>query len=306
MSIEAIWEQLRRQGGGAQRRVDATHPVDLYVDFEAPNRPGLVVFTDAQPPQAPQYRAIETDVRRRQDGRWSLKLTLTEPSLLQIFSQLCIDIIQFTRTGIDPRRAGGPILARLERWHNLLQARSGQLSDAALKGLIGELYILATELMPSLGKDAGVASWTGPIGNPQDFQLPNGDRLEVKTTAPNTREVTINGLDQLDAGMERLQLIVVRVELTGREAADAMTAVDLVQRIRADLDDAPLALATFEQLLLFNGWDDAQDNDRISVRLVRIDRHDVNDEFPKLIPSNVPTGIVDATYRISLPSGLMP
>lgn len=306
MSIEAIWEQLRRQGGGAQRRVDATHPVDLYADYEPPNRPGLVVFTDAQPPQAPQYQAIEVDTRRRQDGRWSLKLTLSEPGLLTIFSQLCADIIAFSRTGIDPRRASGPILARMERWHNLLQSRSGQLGDASLKGLIGELHVLATELIPVFGKDAAIASWTGPIGRPQDFQLPNGDRLEVKTTSPNSDEVTINGLDQLDAGTERLQLLVVRAETTGAAAADVITAVSLVRRLRATLDDAPAALATFEQMLLFVGWDDTQDNDRISVRIVRIDRHEVNDAFPRLIPSNVPLGVVNAKYRVALPAGPIP
>lgn len=306
MPIKELWEQLRRQGGGAQRRVDATHPVDLYADYDLPARPGLIVFTEQPPPQAPQYRAIETETRRRPDGRWSLRLTLTEPSLLQIFSQLCADIIQFTRTGIDPSRAGGPVLARMERWHNLLQSRTGQLGDAALKGLIGELYVLANELLPVLGKDDAIASWTGPIGSPQDFQLPNGDRLEVKTTAPNTREVTINGLDQLDAGTERLQLIIVRAETTGRNAADALTAVDLVQRIRTEIDDAPVAQATFEQMLLFNGWDDAQDNDRISFKFVQIDRHEVDDRFPRLIASNVAPGIIDATYRISLPTGLLP
>lgn len=306
MPIEQLWEELRRQGGGAQLRVDAAHPVDLYADYQLPVRPGLVVFTEQRPPQTPPYQAIDTETGRRPDGKWSLRLTLTEPGLLPIFTQLCADIIQFTRTGVDPARAGGPILARMERWHNLLRSLSGQLGDAALKGLIGELHILSVELLPALGLDDAIASWTGPIGTPQDFQLPNGTRLEVKTTGVNASEVTINGLDQLDAGTECLQLLIVRTETTGRDAADAVSAVDLVQHVRATIDDAPLARATFEQRLLFIGWDDARDNDRIRVRIIRTDRHEVNDRFPRLTAANVPAGIVDATYRISLPAGLPP
>lgn len=128
----------------------------------------------------------------------------------------------------------------------------------------------------------------------------------MKITGPNAGEVTINGLDQLDAGTERLQLLVVRAETTGSNAADAVTAVDLVSRIRSALDDVPVALATFEQMLLFAGWDDTQENDRISVRILRIDRHEVNDAFPRLITSNVPAGIIKATYQVALPGGLPP
>jgi len=47
--IEELWTSLRRESVEAQRRVDATHPLDLYVDFEQPDRPGLVLFCDERP-----------------------------------------------------------------------------------------------------------------------------------------------------------------------------------------------------------------------------------------------------------------
>ena len=40
MRIEELWTTLRREAVEAQRRVDATHPLDLYADFEPPDRPG--------------------------------------------------------------------------------------------------------------------------------------------------------------------------------------------------------------------------------------------------------------------------
>ena len=302
MPIEELWAALRRQGGGAQRRVDARHPLDLYADFQSPDLLGLVLFTDVRPPQAPQLRAIGTEAGCRADGRWSLRLYLTEPRLLTVFAELCRDIVEFTRSGVDPRNAGGAVLARLDRWQSLLQSQSGSLSRERLRGLIGELLILEMDLIPSLGKEAAIAGWTGPFGTSQDFQLPNGERIEVKATGRTTSEVRINGLRQLDGGGDRLQLAVVRLEDTGINAPGAITARIMVKRLRETLNDAPVASATFEQLLLFVGWDDADDKDQVVVRLDRIDKYEVDDAFPRLVPSNVPQAILDVSYVIALPA----
>ncbi|MBX9865099.1 MAG: PD-(D/E)XK motif protein [Hyphomicrobium sp.] len=308
MPIEDLWNALRGQGIGAQRRIDATHPIDLYADFQPPDLLGIVVFTDTQPPQAPQLRAIATEAGRRADGRWSLRLQLTEPRLLTVFAELCRDIIDFTRSGVDPRNAGGAVLARLDRWQSLLQSQRGGLGPERLRGLIGELLILEIDLIPALGKDAAVAAWTGPLGTSQDFQLPNGDRIEVKAIGRNASQVRINGLQQLDAGGDRLRLAVVRLEDTGINAQGALTAGTLVNRLRQILNDAPVALATLEQLLLFLGWDDTQDVSEVVVRLDSIDRYEVDDAFPRLVPDNVPQGVLDASYVLALPAtrGSMP
>jgi hypothetical protein len=302
MPIEDLWAALRQQGGGAQRRVDATHPLDLYADFQAPDIPGIIVFTTEQPPQAPQLRAIDAETGRRDDGVWSLRLRLTEPRLIAVFAELCRDIIEFTREGVDPGRAGGAVLARLGRWQSLLENRGGGLTRARVRGLIGELTVLRHELMPLLGKEAAVAAWTGPLGTCQDFQLPDGRRIEVKAVGPSTTEIRINGLRQLDGGGDRLELAVVRLEDTGIDAEGAMTAARIVAGLREALAEAPVALTSFERLLVFAGWDDAEDTDGVVVRVDRIDRHEVDDAFPRLIPANVPQGILDASYVLALPA----
>lgn len=301
MTIEELWASLRRQGTRAQRRVDPTHPLDLYADYQPPDKPGIILFTDTQPPQAPQLRAIGTETGRRPDGKYSLRLQLTEPRLIAVFAELCRDIIECTKTGVDPRNSGGAVLARLDRWQNLLQSQSGRLTPALLRGLIGELLLLETCLIPSLGPDEATAAWTGPLGTSQDFQLPTGDRIEVKAAGPNTGEVRINGLNQLDAGGDRLRLAVVRLEDTGIGAAGALTAKMLIDRLRDGLNNVPVARSRLEQLLGFLGWDDAEDTSNVVVRLHRIDWHDVAGNFPRLTFANVPQGITDASYVLALP-----
>jgi Putative PD-(D/E)XK family member, (DUF4420) len=182
-----------------------------------------------------------------------------------------------------------------------MQPQPVGLSRAQLNGLIGELLVLERELLPVLGPDQAVSAWTGPLGTSQDFRLPDGRKLEVKTLDRNADRVQINGLTQLDGGGDPLQLVVVRLEDTGIDAEGAITAARLVEQLRGRLGQAASALQTFEMLLRFVGWDDAVDADSVVVRLERIDRYDVDEGFPRLTAATVPAAVTDATYKIVLP-----
>jgi hypothetical protein len=162
--------------------------------------------------------------------------------------------------------------------------------------------VLEQDLLPLLGPDQAVSAWTGPLGTSQDFRLPDGRKLEVKAIDRYADRVQINGLDQLDGGADPLQLLVVRLEDTGINAEESITAPRLVARLRARLAEAPAALQRFQVLLRFVGWDDAADTDYAAVRLQRIDRYDVDERFPRLTVANVPAAIPEATYKVVLPS----
>jgi hypothetical protein len=299
--IEDLWSWLRLGSVEAQRRVDAAHPLDLYADFEPPDRPGLILFCDDRPNDAPSLKAIGIDRRQRQDGRWSMRIFLEEPLLFPVFAELCRDIIEFTRHNVPIAQPSGLVLSRIERWQSLMQSQAAGLSRTQLRGLIGELLILERELLPALGPDAAVSAWTGPLGTSQDFRLPDGRKLEVKALDRHADRVQVNGLDQLDGGGDPLQLLVVRLEDTGIDAVDAVTAARLIAGLRRQLSQAPVALQGFEMLLRFVGWDDAAETDSVAVRLERIDRYDVNEDFPRLTAATVSPAIAEARYKIVLP-----
>jgi hypothetical protein len=58
-------------------------------------------------------KSIGIERRQRQDGLWSLRIFLEKPQLLPVFAELCRDVIEYTRSGVEPARAGGPVLARI-------------------------------------------------------------------------------------------------------------------------------------------------------------------------------------------------
>lgn len=43
-TIEELWHSLRIGPNAVHRRVDATHPLELYAEFEPPEHFGLVLF----------------------------------------------------------------------------------------------------------------------------------------------------------------------------------------------------------------------------------------------------------------------
>jgi hypothetical protein len=301
MSIEPLWNQLAAGAVAAQTRIDARHPHDIYADFVPPDRIGLLVLTQAKTPPVETMRAISVEVRTRADGRSTLRLTLNEPRLRPVFTALCDDIVACTRQDVAPEHLGGLVVQRIQHWRALLDREAGGLSESVLRGLIGELLVLRDQLIPTLGPLQSVASWRGPAGAPQDFILPDSARLEVKTIRAHADEVSITNLDQLDGLGDPLTLIAVRVENSQPGATGAITAPGLISALRLLLPSNPQAERLFDIALGQLRWHEHPSHHGLALRLMAIEQYPVGPGFPKLTRSSVPTGIVDASYRVLLP-----
>ena len=300
--IDEAWTLLAAgQSAASQTRVDAQHPHDIYADFEPPDRLGLVVFCSTRPPFVRPMRALSIEHGQRSDGRWALRIVLCEPQLKPVFAALCRDVIAFTKSGVDKAALPAAVVNRVLHWRNLLERGGGGLDETTLRGLIGELTVLQERVLPTLPPYDAVRCWTGPQGTPQDFQLPSGQKFEVKAIARNATEVRINGLAQLDAGDDPLSLLVVRLDPTGAEAVGATSAGALVAGLRSRLGGEPEALGALEASLASMGWHDHPAHDALAVRVVGIEEHEVGSAFPRLIRTMVPAGILDADYIMALP-----
>jgi hypothetical protein len=300
-TIEELWQALRRSSVSAiQQRVDAQHPLDLYVDFEPPNRPGLVAICPSKGPTIRPLRAVAVDQGQRADGRWFIRLSLDEPHLLPVFAALCRDIIEFARKDIDAGQLASVVLSRLDHWRKLLEQDRTSLGELRLRGLIGELLVFET-LIATSSPAAAASSWTGPLGTPQDFTLSDGRRIEVKAAKSGAQTVHISGLKQLDTGADPLELRVVRLEDTGTAAPGAVTAPLLIKRIAEQLSSDSRASETFAGSLALLGWSEHASHDDFAVRPVGIDSFVVEPGFPRLTPATVPVGVEEANYVIRLP-----
>lgn len=303
LTIEQLWQSLEGEGHAALfRRVDESHPLELYAELEQPNRPGLVLFCNQKPPEARSLLALRIDQGHRPDGRWWLRLSLHAPVLQPVFAGLCRDIIAFTRSGVAEAGAAAAILSRVERWRRLLDDDREGMSALAVKGLIGELVVLEAQVLPAFPAFDAVSSWIGPFAAAQDFLLPSGQRIEVKAVRRDARTVQINGLSQLDPGTDPLTLVVVRLADAGSEAPAALTAPKIIDRLRRRLAGEPQALNEFESRLAAVGWHEHSSHANIAVTVEGIDQHVVEPDFPRLMSKTVPSGVVEADYTITLPA----
>lgn len=300
-TIEELWRFLRSGSSVVHRRVDAEHPLELYAEFDPPDRYGLVLFTNREPPEPLSLRSLHIDRGQRPDKRWWLRLSITGTAFQPVFAGLCRDIIMTTRTGVSDDTASAVILSRVDRWKKLLEGELQGMSQAALRGLIGELVVLELDVLPASRPLDAIMAWNGPFGAAQDFILPTGYRIEVKALRGDATSCQINGLDQLDSASDPLTLTVARLDQTGAHAEGAITAPDLIQRLRDRLVEDPAAANEFESRLAAAGWHDHPDHRSFAVLLIGLDHYEVDGDFPRLTRENVPPGVREVRYEIALP-----
>jgi hypothetical protein len=301
--IELLWAELMAAGAAAgQRRIDASHPHDIYADLSGDDRPGLVILTNTRPREPEPLRSLAIERGSRADGRWTLHLSLIEPSLITVFAALATDIVDATRSGVDDDALAGAVMMRIERWRTLLMRDRAGLEETKLRGLIGELHVLETRVLAHCSPLEAITGWTGPDGDDQDFLLVDGLRLEVKAVSPGADDVRINGLGQLDTTGGPIELVVVRMQRTGAQAPGRVNAPDQIARLRMRLAIEPAALTAFDDRLRLLLWHDHPAHAEFSVIISGVETYSVDDGFPRLTSASVPQGIVEADYVIQLPA----
>ena len=220
---------------------------------------------------------------------------------LDMFENVAIDVLNavLEYKGIDSTLRVRTFLNRMRAWQDFM--RKGQpviLSSEEEVGLFGELIALRALIDRGLTADAAVAAWMGPQDGIHDFVLGAGG-IEVKTCSRHGRFVArIGELDQLDdSGVRPLYLMAVQLGQTdvGQSLPEK---VQEVRDIIAGEVDAPLR---FENCLLRLGYVDLHSTSyvrRFSALETRL--YEVNDQFPRLYPGNVPSAVLRASYDLDI------
>lgn len=279
------------------RRVDETHPCDLYAGLDAHGRRGLILVGDSVPPGPPRFEAVEVVIGQRPDLRWSLAIWLEVPALLPPFARLCQDLVEASKE-IEPGEAAAFLLTRLARWRRLLEPGSGAMAISELRGLAGELIILDQCL--NLWSSSEVTDgWVGPLDAPQDFALPSL-WIEAKAVLPTSSVIRVTSVDQLDVA-GRLLLAVVTLANVSADSP-GISPASLVEAIRGRLtgSGSPSALLEFDSKLATLGY---ADDPVYSATLFRIDGvryFQIADGFPLIRRRDLPSGVAEALYDVQL------
>lgn len=264
----------------------------------------LEVKTEAIPGKAayPEARGLNIDASPMSPGRSGdtrLVLALADGRYRDVFHSLADDIVTKLADVATEAEAVRLLITRLSRWQTFLRRHGHQgMSLEERRGLLGELYLLRTHILPNTDADTAIAAWKGSRRANHDFQFLRGS-IEVKTTSSNTpHSFHVSNIKQLDSpGQGQLFVFFVLVEESEGGDASLPSLIDLV---RNELHGA--ALDAFEDCLVEAGYLEAQREQyaspRYSLRRERFFR--VDDGFPRLRESELPSGVEDVRYQVAL------
>jgi hypothetical protein len=241
---------------------------------------------------------IDVDLRAGDLGRQRLVLTLEKQVDRDLFEGLCRTLAIALGNAGDSASSLAIALAHIRRWKTFLSGRGGpHLSPEEVRGLFAELAFLQ-QLLDWMPSATAVEAWLGPEKSHQDFIFGN-TAVEIKSLSGTERSmVRISSEDQLEALSDALFLRIYRLsslpDATGAQSLNQI--VNAVQRLLAETE----AIELFDHKLVAHGYAPLPDYDQ--PRFIVSDMHSyrVGDGFPRLIRSELPTGIDRVAYNIRL------
>lgn len=299
--LDARWDTLKADALTAVFQLfDADHPLDFYIGKDTDKQRLLLLVTPEEPPAIRDMRAIRIRTFKRDDGKWSLLLTLDSITLTPMFSLLCDDLIDSSRnTGLPADKSLSFVLKRLSNWRRLLErGLPDLLSENEIRGICGELLFLQN-LFDHLGKSEAVKAWVGPKKADQDFQAPVA-AWEVKTIRPGAPRITISSESQLQVTTRAIYLAVFELADCMAGDAHAFTLNALVDRVRASLAADHDASELFEENLVMAGYVSRPEYDAPTLVERSLTVFAVNTGFPCITREMLAPGISHVGYDLLL------
>lgn len=280
MALPCFWG---RDTGGACLFI-----IELQGDHTAQYRRNIV-----------SVNGIEADLRAGIPGQQRLVLALEKQVDRDLFEGLCRTLASALEHASDSASALAVALAHIRRWKTFLSGRGGQrLSAEEVRGLFAELTFLQ-ELMdrlPSTG--AAVEAWLGPERSHQDFIFGN-TAVEIKSLSGAERStVHISSEDQFESLNDALFLRIYRLSDLP-EARGARSLNDIVSAVQALIANEEV-VEDFDRKLVTHGYAPLPEYDEPRFVISEVRSYRVEQEFPRLIRSQLPVGITKVAYEIRL------
>jgi hypothetical protein len=234
------------------------------------------------------------------ENRYYLIITLIDDNNANILN----DLIQNLVLRFDDVRSLDNALDSFSQWlfeySWFFKKNRPPLSEAAQRGLIGELIFLKDYIMKNRSNIKALNAWRGHNRKVHDFSFKNGN-IEVKTTiSKEPKKVTISNEKQLDQnGIGNLFLSVFLL----KETDNGKSLPEFVDEIRDLLtDDAESANMLFDAYLKHAKFLDADRNHYESYKIQNQEMilYKIVDGFPRII--TLDSGVGNVSYSITLSS----
>lgn len=293
--IERVQQLLEHAQLESYSRYDGEHPFDIFLGVDRQGRKSLVITLSSPRERAVSSKTIAVDFFVRPDGRTSLRFSLEDDDLKDIFYKFCEDIIESTR-GSNQAKGFSPIIRRWETWIGFFQKTSLPLSESEIMGLIGEIHFLRSVMVNKYGLDRALEAFIGVDKAHKDFEI-DDTWYEVKTIHNGVRAVKISSIQQLDSENDG-KLEIITLDQGTSDTKDNITLNSIIKHFRDRLSTEQRL--TFDEKLRIAGYivDDRYDDYNYIV--IRLDEYNVVGGFPRISSEILPVGITKASYEIDI------
>jgi|GEM_PF-2520961 len=188
------------------------------------------------------------------------------------------------------------LMEKLGLWKRFFQKNTGPLSEEEVRGLIGELEILA-RMLAAYGADAALETWKGPADELHDFRH-DAFRIEVKTWV-NESAPRIFISDPSQIVIDSAWPVFIAVVQLARDNAAGFTLPERITTIMGGMT-APQR-SVLEVLLADVGYLPVHAelySKRYSVTETVF--HRIGNGFPMIDPSTIPGGVTNLKYALEL------
>jgi hypothetical protein len=302
MTIDELIQKWSTIGSRSDQRVDADHPIDIYIGKNTSNQKELLILSHQEPkPKINNSQSISVEIRKRVDTRFAIIFTLIQEDQDPVFTNLVHDLIEASREHPNDNRGISFLIDRFFKWQRLLEdGRDNLLSDSVIKGLIGEMMFLENLIESGTEISLAVNGWVGVEKADRDFILPQR-WYEIKSVNPSAISVHISSLEQLDV-VEDGELVVYFIEKSIESEKNSFNIIDLINRLRSKLTLDPVVLSQFNFMLRKFGFIDRPEYLNKYYVFRNKKSFLVDHKFPRIRKSEISAAICMLSYDLSLGS----
>lgn len=285
-------------GNDTYQRVGIPHPIAWFIGFDGEGRYSLFAITKTQPKAVSSTNLISVFIGKRKDNDYGITFSLQEKKALDLFVHFCDDMVDASRCVIKAEHVADFICARYEVWQKAFtKTRGSLLSFEQIKGLLGEMCFLKMKMIPIVGQEKALDSWSGIELTDQDF-ICEGTWFEVKTTVSGSTSVKISSIEQLDVDTEG-HLAVIRLDKTS-EADPARITLNSMCNLLIETFDLQVLKERFITRLLSYGYYPDKGYDRIGFKYNGMSIYRVGTDFPCIRKKSIPAAVEYVKYELSL------
>lgn len=283
-------------GFNSWKRVGDTHPVDLYYGKDEKGRnaieyKGRFVMNR----RIHSSMLIEIVHYNNSDGTKSIEFSLLDNKLLHPFCDFLNSLIEATaQSSLSSQDAYHAICEVYFYMQKMFRSSSNLLSEAEIKGLIGELLFLSEHLFKIMEPTKAISSWSGAEKTRKDFAF-DKEWFEVKTIDFGKDTVHISSIEQLDSPIPGC-LVVFQVERMAEEYK-GITLNKLVSSVLKKIPSVSDKDILTSKLKDYNYSFNPRYDDYV-FELRATDEYLVDENFPRISRSGIPAAIAKASFDL--------